>query len=352
MNVKEIVTEKLGPFPAWAWVGIGVGAYLLLTKLKGSNGQSALGTIQSYVPQTSAGNSGFGTTTNSPQTPVSLSCPGGQVLDPTGTFCVPNLSLCGPGTQWQNGTCVPTTPPPPGNTGGCPPAITPVNCGPNQIMIPGIPIPGCTGSGAGTCIDNPAVIACQGAGGTWANGTCSFPQPPIPQPPPPPPPPPPPIPQPPSPPPPTPGPPVDPCAGQTGVLGLMCQAGLAGAGQGVCDPGYIQFAGQCIPSAASLISQLPVYQVAGQGVPGCCLTSYISPQAACGPGVVCPGGSPGAGNVGFSSNNGPVNSGAANYGSLSNASTFTPVGQGSIGQIVGGPGPGVLFEGGQWIKVA
>ena len=62
MDIKGVLTEKLGPLPAWAWAGIGIGAYFLYTRLHKTNtngvtllpNASSIGTGNGYPLYTSS----------------------------------------------------------------------------------------------------------------------------------------------------------------------------------------------------------------------------------------------------------------------------------------------------------
>ena len=87
-DVKKLLTEKLGPLPAWGWIGIGAAAWFFFFRSSSSAGTQAAasipgvgGALASYIPNSSTGSGTTGTTL----------CGPGTILDPAGSGqCLPS----------------------------------------------------------------------------------------------------------------------------------------------------------------------------------------------------------------------------------------------------------------------
>jgi hypothetical protein len=105
LDIKHVLTEKLGPLPAWGWVGIGAGVYFLFFRSSSSPGTAAVNSVApgvgQYIPS-SGGTSGGGVSAGGP-----LCGPGTQV-DPAGSgLCIPIAGQTQPPQPTANVPSVP-----------------------------------------------------------------------------------------------------------------------------------------------------------------------------------------------------------------------------------------------------
>lgn len=137
MNLKESLTRKLGPLPAWAWLLLfGVGVWYYRNKMNAVTGATS-----------GTGTGSVGPTPTTPQ-PVTTLDPGQSVYDPNtgGLTTAPGGGLSsgensGSGTTIGSGGQDPTvgalTPTTPGQDTTAPPPDTPNTPAPGTVGLPG-----------------------------------------------------------------------------------------------------------------------------------------------------------------------------------------------------------------------
>lgn len=133
-DIKALLTEKLGPLPAWGWVAVGLGVAIAYEVYKARKAPQAGALTATTTAVPSNGGSGFSSGGSGGGTSGGYyggQCGPGTQLDPTGLFCLPLGSSSPPPAS--SPTSPPATSPP------SPPSSTPIPPG-----VSGIP-PGYTG---------------------------------------------------------------------------------------------------------------------------------------------------------------------------------------------------------------
>lgn len=94
--IKHALSEKLGPLPAWAWVAVAIGGYVVYRFVTGGSSSSTPAATTATVPSTGgyAGGGGWLPT----QGPAGPTCGPGTQLDPTGLICIPVPQTTAPPT--------------------------------------------------------------------------------------------------------------------------------------------------------------------------------------------------------------------------------------------------------------